>query len=88
MRAILAGGHIAEIENEGQSLVIIEVDGSTLFTLAPPGNAAFYQFARHAVHGECPVVSFEPGHAINGWMDWYYRVDVSGQSIERLNPWR
>ena len=88
LRVTLADGRFAEIDTEGQSLNVFEPDGSKLFMVAPPEHAGFYQFARHAVHGECPIVSFEPGHAINGWTDWYYRVDVSGQFVERLNPWR
>ena len=88
LRVTLADGRLADINAEGRSLSVFESDGKELFTLAPPEHAAFYQFVSHAEYGECPIVSFEPGHTVDGWMVWYYRVDVDAQRIERLNPWR
>ncbi|MGK4006527.1 hypothetical protein WMF31_28160 [Sorangium sp. So ce1036] len=88
MEAKLEGGHIGRIVGDGSRLEIVDSGGAILFTLSAPAHAVFYLFAVHAVHGECPVVSFDPDHAINGWMDWYYRVDIESRSMERLNPWR
>lgn len=88
MRATLTEGHIAEISVGGLALHILESDRSKLFTVVLPANDAFYQFASHAQYGECPIISYDPGHAVNGWTDSYSRIDVGGQGIERLNSWR
>lgn len=88
MEAILEGDFRAVIGEEGRVLSVFGSSGSALFTLSPPPHAGFYQFAHHAIHGECPKVSFDPGHGINGWTDWYYLVNVESRSMERLNPWR
>lgn len=86
--AKLESGHIIRILGDGSRLEIVDSEGTVLFTLSAPAHAVFYLFAVHATHGACPVVSFEPNHAIDGWMDWYYRVDIERRSLERLNPWR
>lgn len=88
MRVTLTNGYQAVIAEAGTRLEVFAPDGKMLFAVTPPEHSGFYQFARHAVHGECLIVSFEPKHKINGWMDWYYRIDVEERRIERLNPWR
>jgi hypothetical protein len=88
MQAILKSGHMAEITQEGGLLSIYGTDGNLFFSIAPPDRAGFYQFVQHAIEGQCPIVSFSPGHEINGWSDWYYKVNVEVQVIERVNPWR
>ena len=88
MRATLKSGHIAEISEDRQRLSVFYPEGGLAFEVGAPENGNFYLFASHISSGECPVVSFDPQFAINGWPDWYFRVDVSNHSIERLNPWR
>lgn len=88
MRTTLATGQVAEIEDDGNVLRVSETNGDELFTVHPPEHSKFYQFIEHVVEGECPVVSFEPGHEVNGWMDWYYKVNITTHQIEKLNPWR
>ena len=83
----LRGGCEAEIQGQGEELVISR-HNKELFRLKAPSHAGFYTFAEHYAHGVCPIVSFDPEHAINDWMDWYYRVDIDGQSMERLSPWK
>jgi hypothetical protein len=88
MEATLGTGLHAVIGPGGTSLAVLDGSGATIATLPPPEHAGFYQFAKHAIHGVCPIVSFELGHAVNGWPDWYYLVSPDGKSIEQLNPWR
>jgi hypothetical protein len=88
MEATLSSGLHAAIGQAGASLAISDEKDVTIAVLPAPAHAGFYQFAQHAVHGVCPIVSFEPAHAVNGWSDWYYLVSQDGKSIERLNPWR
>ncbi len=85
--AKLAKGIEAFITDDGSELVV-HGGGSELFRLQAPEHAGFYTFERHVVHGMCPIVSFDLGHQINGWMDWYYQVDINRQSMTRLNPWK
>jgi len=88
MEATLSSGLRASIGLAGASLAISDYNGTTIAVHAAPEHAGFYQFAQYAVHGLCPIVSFEPGHAVGGWSDWYYVVSLDGKSIEQLNPWR
>lgn len=88
MEARIALDHRAAIDQEGVILSVFRPDGSAAFMLAAPEGGTFYAFAEHAVHGMCPIVSFGRASKINGWMDWYYLVDVANGSMERLNPWR
>ena len=88
MEATLSSGLRAAITPDGAVLSIFDASGSSIADLHAPSHAGFYQFASHVTHGMCPIVSFEPGHTINGWSDWYYLVSTDGKSIEQLNPWR
>lgn len=88
MDAKIALDHRAVIEKNGAILSVFRPDGSAAFELTTPEGGAFYLFAEHVVHGQCPIVSFDQANKINGWMDWYYLVDVANGSMERLNPWR
>ena len=88
MEAKIALDHRAVIEKDGAILSVFRPDGSAAFELAAPENGVFCSFAGHAVHGNCPIVSFGLANKINGWMDWYYLVDVANGTMERLNPWR
>lgn len=89
MNTKLKTGEILRIEKEGELLEVYAADGmQLLFSVQAPENASFYTFAEHAIEGECPVVSFEPSHKVNGWCDWYYKVNLKSKNIERLNPWR
>lgn len=88
MRTTLKNGYIAEFDDDGASLRVFTPDGLPAFSLLPPEFSAFYTFAEHAIHGNCPIVSFEPGRTRNGWPDWYLQVDVGSKSVHLLNPWR
>lgn len=85
--AKLAKGIEVFITDDGSELVV-HSGGAELFRLQAPDHASFSAFERHVSHGMCPIVSFDPGHQINGWMDWYYHVDIDRQSMTRLNPWK
>jgi hypothetical protein len=85
----LVSDELMEIIDDGKTLQIFDSAGKKLlFELYAPENAGFYSYAKHSIHGECPIVSFNPGNEVNGWMDWYYRVDPNSQTMEQLNPWR
>lgn len=88
MKATLKSGHVAEIAEDRQRLSVYYLEGGLAFEVSAPEHGDFYLFADHITAGQCPVVSFDPQYSINGWPDWFYRVNVSSQSIERLNPWR
>ncbi|QKX17759.1 hypothetical protein [Microbulbifer sp. YPW1] len=89
MESKLDTGEILKIKDEGTLLEVYTSDElDLLFSVQPPEYSGFYTFARHSIEGECPIVSFEPSHKINGWQDWYYKVNLKTKSIERLNPWR
>ena len=88
MRVTLKCGYKAEISRDGRVLILYGPDDSEIGAIEPPEHGDFYHFAYHAVEGECPIVSFAPEHKINGWPDWYYKIDVHQKTIERLNPWR
>jgi len=88
MRITLKDGYIAEFDDDGALLRVYTPAGTPAFSAPPPEFSAFYTFAEHAIHGNCPVVSFEPGHTRNGWPDWYCKVDVGSKSVQLLNPWR
>jgi hypothetical protein len=88
LEVTLNSGFRATINHGGQSLTVISSGGNEAFVLKAPPKGGFYQFVEHAQHGQCPVVSFEPGYGINGWLDWYYRICTDTQSLEQLNPWR
>jgi hypothetical protein len=88
MRTTLKDGYIAEFDDDGASLRVLAPNGVQAFSVAPPEFSAFYTFAEHAIYGNCPAVSFEPGHTRNGWPDWYLKVDVESKSVHLLNPWR
>ncbi len=34
------------------------------------------------------IVAFEPGHEMQGQMDWQYLVDVAHMRLHRRAPWR
>ena len=88
MRTVLRNNFAAEFDDDGALLRVFSPDGEPAFSVLPPEFSAFYTFATHAVHGNCPVVSFESGHQRNGWPDWYCKVDVDAKSVQLLNPWR
>jgi hypothetical protein len=69
MRITLEDGYIAEFDDDGALLRVYTPAGTPAFSAPPPEFSAFYTFAEHAIHGNCPVVSFEPGHTRNGWPD-------------------
>jgi hypothetical protein len=84
----LQDGYIAEFDEDGASLRIFTPEGTPAFSVLPPEFSAFYTFAEHAIHGNCPVISFEPGHTHNGCPDSYLKVDVESKSVYLLNSWR
>lgn len=88
MESIIEGGYKVVIVNNGALLKVFDQVGTEICALRPPEYSSFYQFAKHAIHGECPIISFEPAHSVNGWQDWYFKIDVQSKSISRLNPWR
>lgn len=85
-KATLAGGIEFQISGAGSELVVTQ--GAEVFRLKAPPHARFYTFAEHYAAGICPIVSFEPGHQINGWQDWHYRVNMKTKSMERVDPWK
>lgn len=88
MRTTLKDGYIAEFDDDGALLRVFTPGDALAFSVLPPEFSAFYTFALHAIRGNCPVVSFEPGHERNGWPDWYCKVDVESETVQLLNPWR
>lgn len=88
MEATLEGGYLATIVNGGVLLRVLDQTGAEICSIYPPEHSLFYQFSKHAMHGECLIVSFEPTNKFNGWQDWYLKIDVQAKSITRLNPWR
>lgn len=88
MEAKVSGDYRAVIDNDGSRLTVFSPDGKEAFALSPPEHGTFYLFAEHIEHGPCPVVSFHPDFQINGWQDWYFKLDVRFKTISRLNPWR
>lgn len=83
----LQDGVTAVIFNDGNALAIRNAE-EELFQLTVPEHGIFYTFAKHERHGMCVVVAFDPPAMSTGWSDWYYRIDIAGQSIERVGPWR
>ena len=88
MEAMIDGGYKAVIVNGGALLKVLDQAGAEVCVIRPPRYGLFYQFAEHAIHGECPIVSFESAHKINGWQDWYFKINVEAKCISQLNPWR
>lgn len=88
MESMIEGGYKAFIINDGALLKVFDQKGVEICALYPPEYSLFYLLSEHAIHGVCPIVSFEHAHAINGWQDWYFKIDVPSKSIVRLNPWR
>ena len=88
MHDYLDNGYKAEIVAEGTRLNLFAPDGCFVFSVAAPEFATFVSFSEHAIHGLCPLVSFELGHEKNGWPDWYCKVDISSGTVNLLNPWR
>jgi hypothetical protein len=86
--ATLQNGCTAQITEDRRMLHVYKEGGELLFSLPPPEHGIFYTLQPHAKYGPCPIVRFDLDHSINGWGDWFYRIDFKKKYLERLNPWK
>ena len=89
MESKLDTGEVMKIIDEGSTLQIYDKSNKTLlFEIKAPDNSVFYTFSSHTTYGECPIISYLPEHSINGWQDWFYRIDINEKTMEQINPWK
>jgi hypothetical protein len=67
-----------------ESVAILSPDGKIKHDLEPPLNYVLSHLVEHPEHGLCVVCN--GNQSVNGWYDWYFKVDSRRGILSKVTP--